>query len=323
MKKHFLVVDDSELNLRVVSSILDRFGISADYVKGADAAFTKLSERDYDLVLIDYLMPVMNGDEVTRLIRKINGIHQKEYFGRLPIVMLTAEEKPEMVEHMMKCGANAVLTKPLRAEAMKDVMGKLLPRVHGIEDEVLDAMMEDDLESFLELVDLFCGDIPEKRGRIEDALAISDYQSYTVEVHRIKSECKILGANELADTAKELEFAGKAITSDAENKLLIEENTPRVLHALDTMLIELRALTAESDGSCGAEDEPECECGSRSGSDHETGTEASSQAGEVKTELERILRYTAHAEEAFAEGDHSLAREWITEIRDALKALIG
>ena len=63
--------------------------------------------------------------------------------------------------------------------------------------------------------------------------------------------------------------------------------------------------------------------GSRSGSDHETGTEASSQAGEVKTELERILRYTAHAEEAFAEGDHSLAREWLTEIRDALKALIG
>ena len=72
-KKHFLVVDDSELSLRVTEMLLNSFGISGDYVSGADAAFTALSRRDYDLVLIDYLMPGMNGIETVEVIRRMAG----------------------------------------------------------------------------------------------------------------------------------------------------------------------------------------------------------------------------------------------------------
>jgi CheY-like chemotaxis protein len=94
-KKHFLVVDDSELSLRVTEMLLNSFGISGDYVSGADAAFTALSRRDYDLVLIDYLMPGMNGIETVEVIRRMAGGQRRGYYANLPIIILTAEENEE------------------------------------------------------------------------------------------------------------------------------------------------------------------------------------------------------------------------------------
>ena len=121
-KKHFLVVDDSELSLRVTEMLLNSFGISGDYVSGADAAFTALSRRDYDLVLIDYLMPGMNGIETVEVIRRMAGGQRRGYYASLPILILTAEENEELVAEMIASGANGVLTKPLKAEDLKKAM---------------------------------------------------------------------------------------------------------------------------------------------------------------------------------------------------------
>ncbi len=308
VKKQFLVVDDSELNLRVVELLLNSLGISADCATGADQAFTWLSQKDYDLIMIDYLMPGMDGAEATRIIRRMYGGVRREYFRTVPIVILTAEENPEIVAELMKSGANEVLTKPLTLEALKPVLAKWVPRVHGIGEENLDRMIESDREGFAELISVFCEDIPYKRARIEQALEDDDFKTYTVEVHRIKGECKIIEAFELAETSKMLEFTGKALTGDVpndktevENRLIIASDTPKVLDALERMCPELLSL---------AEDLLP-----------ERALEVSSAAPaavdeELQNDLAKLIRYAEHAEESLSEKDYSLTAEWLEEIKE-------
>jgi len=315
IKKHFLVVDDSELNLRVVEMLLNTLGISADYVSGADRAFTALSERDYDLMLIDYLMPGINGIEAVKIIRKMAGQKRRDYFAKLPIIILTAEEDKELVSEMIKSGANDVLSKPLKPEDLKRVLAKWSPRVHGIDDDSLENILENDPDGFAELVRVFCTDIPDKRKRIEDALAQDDYGAYTVEVHRIKGECKIISATALAEAAKMLELTGKALTgavpngkSDDANKKVIVRDTPKVLNALERMCPELLAV---ADSIAPVEDNAASDT-----SDDEVSENI------ARAELEKLMRYTDHALESLNEGDTALTAEWLGEIKEQIVKLL-
>ena len=313
LKKHFLVVDDSELNLRVVELLLNSLGIAADCAAGADQAFTSLSERDYDLIMIDYMMPGMNGAEATRIIRRMWGGMRREYFHSVPIVILTAEENKEVVAELLNSGANEVLTKPLTVEALKPVLAKWVPRVHGISEESIDKMIESDGEGFAELVSVFCEDIPDKRTRIEKALEEDDFKTYTVEVHRIKGECKILEAFDLAEEARALEFAGKALTGDipndrseAENRLLIASSTPKVLSDLERMCPELLSLIEDI--------KPETPSVSAA--------EPAAIDEALQEDIAKIVRYAEHAEESLSEGDLTLTGEWLGEIKEMAVRLL-
>jgi len=216
---------------------------------------------------------------------------------------------------MIASGANGVLTKPLQAEDLKRVMSEWTPRVHGISDESLDAALAEDPEGFAELVRIFCEDIPAKKARIDEALNAADYEEYTVEVHRIKGECKIINAIELAEAAKALEFTGKAITgavpngrSDEDNKMTVLCDTPKLLYALEQMRPELLAVADEI--------VPE-----------EEETAAAAEQSEApsavsKTDLEKLLRYADHALESLNDGDTELTSEWLEEIKELTVRLL-
>lgn len=313
MKKHFLVVDDSELNLRVAQALLDQHGICADYVSSAEHAFTALKESDYDLVLMDYLMPSMNGIEATKVIRKMKEGHPAEYYKKLPIIALTAEDSPALIESMRKSGINDILSKPIQPSALNKVLDVWAPTVHGIEEATLLGMLDADRSSYLELIAIFCQDIDGKHARIEKALAEQNYTDYTVEAHKIKGEAKVIGATALAEAALHLEMAGKAITgivpnkkSEKDNIAYIKKNTPSVLKALDTIGRELTALAQEYTSSS---DSMAMEAMSET-----PGTDP------IPTEIrDKLIRYVGHAIEALDGADLSLTREWLLEIRDLLK----
>lgn len=315
MKKHFLVVDDSELNLRVVQSILEKYSITADFVTSAEHAYTALESSDYDLVLMDYLMPGTDGVEATKYIRKMTEGHARDYYKNIPIIALTAEENPALQAAMVKGGINDILLKPLNPNSFKVILDKWAPTIHGIDESTLIGMLDADRRSYFELVSIFCQDVEGKRKRIKEALANEDYQSYTVEVHKIKGEAKVIGATALSEAAKLLEFTGKAVTgvipndrSDEENKKIIKRDTPKVLKALDSIADELNALMQEDID------------------EERTGTKESINkkvAVEIKPQLEKISRYCSHAVESLNQADYSLTREWIEEISEVIKSLLA
>lgn len=104
--KHILVVDDIEDNLFLLQSILTEEGYEVDTAKNGKSALAKIEASPPDLVLMDAMMPGMNGYEVTRRIR-----HNKK-LPFIPVLMITASEDASAAQGL-ELGANDFIRKPV------------------------------------------------------------------------------------------------------------------------------------------------------------------------------------------------------------------
>lgn len=116
--KEFLVllVDDVRSNLKVVGAILDSVGYSTTFATSGEQAFERIKKSKPDLILMDIMMPDMNGIEICKKIKKIS-----EY-QEIPIIFLTASHEHKMLMEAFKQGAVDYITKPFN-------FGELLARV--------------------------------------------------------------------------------------------------------------------------------------------------------------------------------------------------
>src|SRR3954449_11434349 len=102
-----LIVDDEELNREGLARRLQRHGYQVTGAKSGREAIELLGGRRFDLVLLDIMMPGMNGLEVLKFLRRVDSLID------LPIIMVTARgESGDMVE-ALELGANDYVTKPL------------------------------------------------------------------------------------------------------------------------------------------------------------------------------------------------------------------
>ncbi len=109
-----LAVDDDMINLKLLKSMLNKSGNVSEVIEagnGSDAIGILKSRDDIDLILLDIIMPVMNGIEMLKVVRADENLKQ------LPIIILTTDEtkKGEALEF----GANEFLMKPIRADELK------------------------------------------------------------------------------------------------------------------------------------------------------------------------------------------------------------
>jgi DNA-binding response OmpR family regulator len=101
-----LIIEDQENLAKLVKSGLEAEGFSVDCLFDGETGFRRISlnHQDYDLVILDWMLPKMNGDEICREARK-NQID-------VPILMLTARDGAKDVIAGLECGADDYLTKP-------------------------------------------------------------------------------------------------------------------------------------------------------------------------------------------------------------------
>ena len=104
-KTRVLIVDDDVLFIDSLSDILKEKGYEVGAVKSGKEALKKVEETPFDVVLLDMKMPVMNGVEAFKGIKKIN--------PRIPVIMMTAFSVEEMIRDALNEGAYGVLRKPL------------------------------------------------------------------------------------------------------------------------------------------------------------------------------------------------------------------
>ncbi len=105
-----LVVEDNQVNQAVVKAMLTRFDLEVDVVANGQLALEKLEQADYDLVMMDCQMPVMDGYEATRRIRSADS---KVRNRRIPIIAMTANVMKGDVEQALDVGMNDHLGKPI------------------------------------------------------------------------------------------------------------------------------------------------------------------------------------------------------------------
>ncbi len=113
-----LLAEDNELNLELMGLILDQLGYYYEIAKNGKEALDLIRHKDFDLVLMDVQMPVLNGLEATKMIRKLSGVKQ------LPIIGLSANVFDEDRRKALDSGMDDYLTKPIRlavlAEKLKE-----------------------------------------------------------------------------------------------------------------------------------------------------------------------------------------------------------
>ncbi|MBX7248279.1 MAG: response regulator [Caulobacteraceae bacterium] len=117
-----LLAEDHPTNRRVVELILDGAGVDLTAVENGALAVEMFGLAEFDLILMDMQMPVMDGLNATRSIR---ATERAEGRRPTPIFALTANAMPEHVEQTRAAGADGHLTKPLAAEALLEIIEKV------------------------------------------------------------------------------------------------------------------------------------------------------------------------------------------------------
>ena len=114
--RHVLLAEDNEVNQKVACAVLARLGCTFELVEDGEKAIEASGAQAFDLVLMDCMMPGMDGYEATRLIR---AREQRERLPRTPIVALTANATAEDEGRCLDVGMDDYLRKPYSAKALE------------------------------------------------------------------------------------------------------------------------------------------------------------------------------------------------------------
>lgn len=136
-----LVVDDNIMNLKVMEGILGKYKVSVVTANSGKAALQVIEKKDFDLVLMDHMMPEMDGIETLHRIRNMIG----NYYRSVPIVALTANTIAGAREMFLEEGFDDFIEKPVECSVLERVLQRNLPpekMIYNKEDEVLEEEQE-------------------------------------------------------------------------------------------------------------------------------------------------------------------------------------
>ena len=119
-----LVVDDMESNLIVIQSLLERTGINVELAGGGKICLDMMRKNRYDMVLLDHMMPEMDGIETLKYIREIN----LENGEKTPVIVMTANAIVGSREKYIDAGFDDYLPKPVDYKQLEEMIIKYLPQ---------------------------------------------------------------------------------------------------------------------------------------------------------------------------------------------------
>jgi signal transduction histidine kinase/DNA-binding response OmpR family regulator/HPt (histidine-containing phosphotransfer) domain-containing protein len=205
-----LVVEDNPVNQEVMREALLALGYTSHIVGNGKLALDALDQRKYPLIFMDCQMPVMDGYQATREIRR------REAGGpRLPIVAVTAHAFGEERDKVMAAGMDDYITKPVRQAALAEAIGRWWP--DGVKGEPASevepfapqsaarAASQPDAAPPEAVLRAFVRVVPGQIGEIEQAIAASDPRALAAAAHKLKGGCLALGAASMASLCAQLE----------------------------------------------------------------------------------------------------------------------
>jgi putative two-component system response regulator len=116
-----LVVDDDIINLKLLKSMLMKLSNVSEVLEaknGEDALKLLKSREDINLVLLDIIMPIMNGIEMLKIVRA------DETLSNIPVIVLTTDETKK--SEALECGANDFIMKPVREKNVSEKIARLI-----------------------------------------------------------------------------------------------------------------------------------------------------------------------------------------------------
>ena len=213
-----LVAEDGVHNQRLIAALLQCTGATLKIVDNGELAVQEALAGEYDLVLMDMQMPVMDGVAATKMLRGAG------YGG--PIVALTANAMRADIDTYRQVGCDDVLAKPIDRPRLHEVLSRYLtvtgcsplPARHSHVDAVVQRLTAD-----------FKAELPETWLLLRDALEAQDWPALRTQAHRIKGLAGSLGYPELTALAAPIQAQ-----IDSHQHALAERSAEVLLQALQT-----------------------------------------------------------------------------------------
>jgi CheY-like chemotaxis protein len=249
---HILLVEDNDLNQEVATELLTDAGFIVDLAENGQLALEKLSSTNYDIVLMDMQMPVMDGVTATRNIRK------QLRFQHLPIVAMTANAMQGDRDRCMAAGMNDHVAKPIEPEELWKALLKWvkprssspaknfvmtrsaqpaerLPVIRGL--DTLNGLRRvlGKQSLYLSMLRSFVGGEKLTIQKIIKSLDENDWVTAERLVHTLKGASGNIGANELQHLAEKLEIAIKQQRPRGEIDLNIEALTSLLVQFIEQL----------------------------------------------------------------------------------------
>ncbi|MBP5325298.1 MAG: response regulator, partial [Pseudobutyrivibrio sp.] len=320
---HILVVDDTPMNLNVFVGLLKPTQIQITTAESGAEAIEHLKKEKYQLVLLDHLMPEMDGVETLQKIR--------EFDTETPVYALTANNSPNAEEYYVSRGFNGYLSKPIDSTLMEKTimkhLGDLILERPALEKELNQPTdVPEDMKWLYDVIGLdvkegikncggvdvfvisiknFYDTIDENAVMLEDAFKNNDIKLFTTKVHALKTTARIVGIAELSTMAEKLETAGK------------NQDVELIASEIDRLLFELR-LYVEKLEKLGKPEEMAEESDSTAS---EMSAEEIADATEALKEMVQQMEYDG-AEMIIKEVlEHKLSKEEEKRFKELMAAL--
>ena len=258
---HILLVEDNFVNQVMTKQMLELMGCTVEIAENGKEAVAKAGSGRYDLILMDVMMPEMNGYEATQAIRALDA----PYCAR-PIIALTASAREGDKQKCVDAGMNDYLPKPINKNLLNGVLHKWLRDTNRRSDTpTLVAMTETnallDAESFQNFITLFGAEaevILRKHQEVAEnylkAIRLGvknrDYSMIANAAHPLKSSSQHIGAVKVSSLAKKLESeALDEYPNDDEIDVLtgaLMNTQQETMHAIWLTLRSIQKTTAAS-----------------------------------------------------------------------------
>jgi len=243
-----LLVEDNEINQQIAQEILENEGFIIDIAQDGKQGVEAVEKNSYDLVLMDIQMPVMDGYEATRAIRK------KQKFKDLPILAMSASAMTHDQDEARAAGMNDHVAKPINVDTLmktllkwvehkkRDLPGGFLKKVNAIQDTPNEIKLNDlpgisvqlglsrvagNQKLYISLLSKFLRDFEDMVARIQASLAANDLPLAQRQAHTLKGVAGNIGAQGVQAAAMSVESA------------VAKQNLSKISHLLETLETEL------------------------------------------------------------------------------------
>ncbi|MNP97100.1 Autoinducer 2 sensor kinase/phosphatase LuxQ [compost metagenome] len=193
-----LLCEDNVLNQKLAKSVINNFGFDLDIAQNGEEGIELLSQKKYDLVLMDLQMPVKDGYQTTEYIRN-------EMNSTIPIIAMTAHSLVGEQERCYKVGMNAYVPKPFKQSVLlKAIKTVMTPDSEGhhkriIDMSFLDEMSGGDPDFKKDMIGLFVEKIPAQALQLKEAFKNTDYDNVKKLAHNMKSSMDIFMLQDLSN----------------------------------------------------------------------------------------------------------------------------
>lgn len=232
-----LVVDDTEMNLFVIKGLLKDTNLLIDTATDGAEGLKMCRQHEYDIIMIDHRMPVMDGVEMLHTLREA----QDNPNRNKPCIALTANAGTGAREEYIRIGFDEYMVKPVDGKRLEEMIIAFLPKdkiTTGDKEEGSDEAGSDDgngredapklseqlqkaginmdegleyagsMDMYIMTLRFFKDSADAKRREIMDYYECGDWDNYVTKVHGLKSSARVIGAEALSDHARLMEIAG-------------------------------------------------------------------------------------------------------------------